>query len=60
MGIERSAARQKRDNKIAKRRRNSTAWAGPVEVRRVGDPEPEAPPPLPVETPRASYRRVAG
>lgn len=60
MGIERSAARKKRDNKIAKRRRNSTAWAGAVEVRQVGDPEPVEPPPLPVASPQPSYRRVAG
>jgi hypothetical protein len=49
MGIERSAARKKRDNRMAKRRRNSTAWAGEVVVRRVGDEPAPEPPPMPVE-----------
>lgn len=60
MGIERSASRKKRDNKIASRRRNETAWAGPVEVRKVGDPQPDRPPPPPVSSTNARYRRVTG
>jgi hypothetical protein len=53
MGIERSAARRKRDNRRAQRDRQAQTWGGPVEVRKVGDPEPESPPAAP-------SRRVAG
>jgi hypothetical protein len=49
MAIERSGARRKRDNRQAARRRSSTAWAGEVQVRQVGEPAPEEPPPAPVK-----------
>jgi hypothetical protein len=48
VGIERSRSRQRRDSKIASKRRREQAWGGEIVTRRVGDPAPDEPPPPPV------------
>jgi hypothetical protein len=48
VGIERSAKRKRRDNRIASRHRREQAWGGEIVTRQVGDPIPEDRPAAPV------------
>ncbi len=54
VGIERSAARKKRDNQRAARSRAATTSGGPVVTRKVGDPAPQEAPPAPRREPRSA------